>query len=61
MYEPYPATGPTQGPDRIPQPRTVRNAMRLMYVGAALEVPGLIVVVVTKDHLRAGDPAGPPG
>ena len=48
MYEPYPATGPAQGPDRIPQPRTVRNAMRLMYLGAALEIPVVIIAVVAR-------------
>jgi hypothetical protein len=52
MYEPYPATGPAQGPDRIPQPRTVRNAARLMYLGAALEVPALIIAVVTRSTFK---------
>jgi hypothetical protein len=52
MYEPYPATEPALGPDRIPRPRTVRNAMRLMYLGAALEVPALIVAVVTRSTFK---------
>jgi hypothetical protein len=52
MYEPYPVTGPVQGPDRIPQPRTVRNAVRLMYFGAALVVPNLIVDVLTRSTFK---------
>ena len=52
MYEPYPATEPALGPDRIPRPRTVRNAMRLMYLGAALEVPALIIAVVTRSTFK---------
>jgi hypothetical protein len=52
MYEPYPATEPARGPDRIRRPRTVRNAMRLMYLGAALEVPALIVAVVTRSTFK---------
>jgi len=52
MYEPYPVTGPVQGRDRIPQPRTVRNAVRLMYFGAALVVPNLIVDVLTRSTFK---------
>src|SRR6266704_1414177 len=52
MYEPYPATGPGQSTERVPQPRSVRNAKRLMYLGAALEVPGVIIAVAAKIGLR---------
>ena len=53
MYEPYPASGPAQEPQRIQPPRSVLNAVRLMYVGAALEVVTLIVALVTVGSLKA--------
>ena len=61
MYEPYPATGPGQSTARVPQPRSVRNAKRLMYLGAALEVPGVIIAVVTKGSLRSSILRAHPG
>lgn len=51
MYEPYPASGPAQEPQRIQPPRSVLNAVRLMYDGAALEVVTLIVALVTVGSL----------
>ena len=53
MYEPYPASGPTQQPQRTQPPRSVLNAVRLMYAGAALEVIALIVALATVSSLRS--------
>ena len=33
MYEPYPTSGPAQEPEQIQPPRSVLNAVRLMYTG----------------------------
>lgn len=52
MYEPYPASGPLPEPRRI-QPSSVRGAVRLMYAGAALEVLGLVVALVTIGSLKS--------
>jgi hypothetical protein len=63
MYQPHPATGP-QGQVRILPPRTVRAAVRLMYFGAVLEVPALIIAVATRGSFRSAilrfQPASPP-
>ena len=38
MYTPYPTSGPAQEPEQIQPPRSVLNAVKLMYASAALEV-----------------------
>jgi hypothetical protein len=53
MYEPYPAAGPPPVPPRIPPPRSVLNAVKLMYAGAALEVLVVIIAVVSRGSLKA--------
>ena len=56
MYQPYPAAGPeSQFPPfpQFQQPPSLRIAVRLMYLGAALEVIQLIVAVVTISSLKA--------
>jgi hypothetical protein len=52
MYEPYPAAGPAPGPRPIQPPRSVLNAVRLMYAGAALELLALIIAVATRASLK---------
>ena len=52
MYQPYPASGPVPDPQPIPPPRSVLNAVRLMYAGAALELLALIIALVTRASLR---------
>jgi hypothetical protein len=52
MYEPYPAPGPAPGSQRIQPPRSVLNAVRLMYAGAALEVLAVIIATLTRGSLR---------
>ena len=52
MYEPYPVSEPPQQVERAQPPRTVVNAVRLMYAGAAIEVVALIVALVTRGSLK---------
>jgi hypothetical protein len=52
MYQPYPVTGPVPEPQPIQPPRSVLNAVRLMYAGAALELLGVIIAVVTRSSLK---------
>jgi hypothetical protein len=52
MYEPYPASGPAPDPRPIQPPRSVLNAVRLMYAGAALELLALIIAVATRASLK---------
>ena len=53
MYEPYPASGPAQKPEQIQPPRSVLNAVKLMYAGAALEVLAVIIALVTIGSLKS--------
>jgi hypothetical protein len=53
MYEPYPTSGPAQQPEQIQPPRSVRNAVKLMYTGAALEVLAVIIALVTIGSLKS--------
>ena len=54
MYQQYPtADTPQQQPQRTEQPQSVRNAVRLMYVGAALEVIAAIVALLTRSSLKS--------
>jgi hypothetical protein len=53
MYTPYPTSGPAQEPEQIQPPRSVLNAVKLMYAGAALEVLAVIIAVVTIGTLKS--------
>jgi hypothetical protein len=53
MYQPYPTPGPAQEPEQIRPPRSVLNAVKLMYAGAALEVIAVIIAVVTIGTLKS--------
>jgi hypothetical protein len=53
MYEPHPTSGPAPEPEQIEPPRSVLNAVKLMYTGAALEVLALIIAVVTIGSLKS--------
>jgi len=53
MYTPYPTSGPAQEPEQIQPPRSVLNAVKLMYAGAALEVLAVIIAVVTIGSLKS--------
>ena len=52
MYQPYPGGADRSAVDR-PTPSPVRQAVLVMYVGAALSVIRVIVVLVTKASLKA--------
>jgi hypothetical protein len=53
MFGGYPVSGPGEEPEHVRPPRPVRNAVRLMYAGATLEVLAMIVAVVTVGSLRS--------
>jgi hypothetical protein len=55
MYQPYPSS-PSQVPEpaHAEPPNSVRNAVRLMYAGAALSAVVLIVTLVTIASLKHG-------
>jgi hypothetical protein len=53
MYQPYPVADASQEPQRTQQPPSVRNAVTLMYAGAALEVVALITAVLTRGSLKS--------
>ena len=53
MFAPYPTSGPAQDPEQIQPPRSVLNAVKLMYAGAALEVLAVIIAVVTIGSLKS--------
>jgi len=53
MYEPYPASGAGElAPEPVQQPRSVRTAVRLMIVAAAVEVVALILALLTRSALK---------
>jgi hypothetical protein len=53
MYEPYPTSGSPQDPEQIPAPRSVLNAVKLMYAGAAFEVLAVIIALATIGSLKS--------
>lgn len=54
MYEPYPSSSPELPEQGRPEPpSSVRNAVRLMYAGAALSAIVVIVTLVTIGSLKA--------
>jgi hypothetical protein len=52
-YQPYPSTGKPVEPDRGEAPPSVRNAVKLMYVGAAVSTVSLIVSLVSISSVKA--------
>jgi len=61
MYQPYPSTGKPVEPERGPAPPAVLNAVKLMYVGAAVSTVSLIISLAsiggTKDAIRKARPS----
>ncbi len=51
-YQPYPAGAQPPAPDLPQPPASVRYAVMIMYVGAALSLAGLIVTIVTASAYR---------
>jgi hypothetical protein len=54
MYQSYPTENAPQQPQRSEAPQSVRNAIKLMYAGMALEVVALIVAIVFAGSLKSG-------
>jgi hypothetical protein len=61
MYEPYPSSGKPVEPERPPAPPSVLNAVKLMYVGAAISTVSLVISLVdiggTKDAIKKARPS----
>ncbi|HLX47234.1 MAG TPA: hypothetical protein VKS82_02770 [Streptosporangiaceae bacterium] len=53
MYERYPTSASPQNPAGMQPPRSVLNAVKLMYVGAGLSAIVVIVTLATIGGLRA--------
>jgi hypothetical protein len=51
-YQPYPGGAPQPPEQRGPLPGSVVNAVRLMYVGAAISLIGVILNVATTGSLK---------
>jgi len=61
MYQPYPSSGKSVEPERPPAPPSVLNAVKLMYVGAAISTVSLVISLIdiggTKDAIRKARPS----
>ena len=61
MYHPYPSSGQPAEPLRPPAPAPVRTAVKLMYVGAAVNAVTVIIslalVPAIRAALRTADPS----
>ncbi len=61
MYQPYPSSGKSVEPERPAAPPSVLNAVKLMYVGAAVSTVSLVISLVnisgTKDAIRKARPS----
>jgi hypothetical protein len=51
-YQPYPTTGNNYSPQRPEAPKSVLNAVKLMYAGAGLSVIGLVLGLVSLGSLK---------
>ncbi len=61
MYQPYPSSGKPVEPERPAPPPSVLNAVKLMYVGAAVSTVSLVISLVgisgTKAAIRKARPS----
>jgi len=61
MYQPYPSSGKPVEPERPPAPQSVLNAVKLMYIGAAVSTVSLIISLIdisgTKAAIRKARPS----
>jgi hypothetical protein len=53
MYQPYPSSGKPVEPEQPPAPPTVLNAVKLMYVGAAITTVYTIVSLVSIGDIKS--------
>jgi hypothetical protein len=60
MYQPYPSSGKPVEPERPAPPQSVLNAVKLMYVGAAISTVSLVISLLdiggTKAAIRRARP-----
>jgi hypothetical protein len=60
MVQPYPSSAKPVEPERPPAPPSVQNAVKLMYVGAAVSTVSLLISLLsigdTKDAIRKARP-----
>jgi hypothetical protein len=60
MVQPYPSGGRLAEPERPPAPQSIQNAVKLMYVGAAVSTVSLLISLFsigsTKDAIRKAKP-----
>jgi hypothetical protein len=60
MYQPYPSSGQNVEPERPPAPRSVQNAVKLMYAGAAVSTVSLLISLIdiggTKSAIKKARP-----
>ena len=60
-YQPYPSIGKPVEPERPPAPPSIQNAVKLMYVGAAVSAISLIISLAsiggTKDAIKKARPS----
>jgi hypothetical protein len=47
QYQPYPTGAQMPEPDRPPVPPQIKNAVKAMYVGAAVTIAGVIIEILT--------------
>jgi hypothetical protein len=52
-YQPYPSTGKPVEPDRGEAPPSVRNAVKLMYGGAAISVVSLVISLISIGSIKS--------
>jgi hypothetical protein len=53
MYQPYPSSGKPVEPERPSAPPAVLNAVKLMYVGAAVSTVSLVISLVNISGTKA--------
>lgn len=61
MVQPYPSSAKPVEPERPPAPPSVQNAVKLMYVGAAVSTVSLLISLLsiggTKDAIKKARPS----
>jgi len=61
MYQPYPSSGKPVEPERPPAPQSVLNAVKFMYVGAAVSTVSLVISLAdiggTKTAIKKARPS----
>jgi len=53
MYQPYPGSAQMPDMQRAAAPRSVLNAVKVMYVGAATSILGIIIDIVTVNATKS--------